>query len=175
MGRFLRPCMALMLALFARPGPHTGPAVTFPPARSVRDAHWYEPRPEDFRPYYDRDAANRGRQTWEQYWKWVRSFYAGNFFTRGWNDRASWLVENIRSEAERDRLRTELNAMGREIAADWAKDYDTRTIDSADLLTWGKMMEKARDRDDGMGAEIDRTLEAIRADHRRQIAAASSR
>jgi hypothetical protein len=175
MGRFIRPSLALMLALFARPGPHTGPAATFPPDERALDAHWYEPRPEDFRPHYDRDAANRGHQTWEDYWKWVRSFYAGNFFTKGWNVRASGLVEDVRSEAGRKRLRTELNALGREIASEWAKDYDTRTIDSADLLTWGKMMEKARERDDGTGAEIDRTIKAIRSDHRRKLGGASSR
>jgi hypothetical protein len=175
MRRFIRPAVALMLALFARPGPATGPAATFSPGERAFDARWYEPQPEDFRPHYDRDASNRGRQTWEQYWGWVQSFYAGNFFTKGWNNRASWLLENVRSEAGRKRLRTELNALGREIAAEWAKDYDTRTVDSADLLTWGKMMEKSRDRDDGTGAEIDRTIDAIRADHRRQVAGASAR
>jgi hypothetical protein len=175
MGRFIRPTLALLLALFARPGPSPGPAATYESVQQAPDEHWYAPRSEDFRPHYDRDAANRGRQTWEQYWGWVQSFYAGNFFTKGWNDRASWMVEDVRSEIARNRLRTELNAVGREICAEWAKDYDTRTIGSADLLTWGKMMEKARGRDDGTGAEIDRTIEAIRNDHWRKAGGRSSR
>ncbi len=175
MGRFIRPTLALVLALFARPGPSNGPAATYRPSELALDAHWYTPRAEDFRPDFDRDPANRARQSWEQYWGWVRSFYRGNFFTKGWNDRASWLVENVRSDIERKRLRTKLNALGREICAEWAKDYDARTIGSADLLTWGKMMEKARDRDDGRGAEIDRSVEAIRKDHRRKAGGNSSR
>jgi hypothetical protein len=175
MGRLIRPTVALLLALFARPGPATGPAATCGPEGPPLDAHWYAPLSEDFRPHYDRDAANRSKQTWEQYWGWVQSFYAGNLFAKGWTDRATWLVEHVRPDVERTRLRTKLNTLGREICAEWAKDYDTRTIDSADLLTWGKMMEKSRDRDDGTGAEIDRTLDAIRNDHRRKFRDVSSR
>jgi hypothetical protein len=167
--------LALLLALFARPGPSTGPAATGAPDELVLDAHWYTPLPEDFRPHYDLDAANQRKQTWEQYWRWVKSFYAGNFFTKGWNDRASWVVEGVRPDFERMRLRTKLNALGREICAEWAKDYDTRTVDSADLLTWGRMMETARDRDDGSGAEIGRTVEAIRSHHQRKAGGRSSR
>lgn len=175
MGRFLRPTLALMLALFARPGPPAGPAATYAPGESTLDAHWYTPRSEDFRPHYERDAANRRRQTWEQYWDWVKSFYQGNFFAKGWNGRAGWMVDDVRSDVARKRLCTKLNALGREICVEWAKDYDTRRVDSADLVTWGKMMEKARERDDGTGAEIDRTIEAIRDDHRRKAGARSSR
>jgi hypothetical protein len=175
MGRFIRPTLALLLALFARPGPSSGPAATYGAGEPALDAHWYAPLSEDFRPHYDRDAANRGKQTWEEYWRWVKSFYAGNFFTKGWSDRASSMVDDVRSEIERKRLRTKLNAVGRDICAEWAKDYDTRTIDSADLLTWGKMMERAKERDDGTGAEIDRTIEAIRNDHRRKSGGRSPR
>jgi hypothetical protein len=175
MGRFIRPALALLLALFARPGPSTGPAATCAPEELVLDAHWYAPLSEDFRPHYDRDLANREKQTWEQYWGWVKSFYTGNFFTKGWSDRVSWVVDGVRSEAERMRLRTKINALGRDICAEWAKDYDTRTIDSADLLTWGRMMEQAHDRDDGSGAEIDRTIEAIRSHHQRKVGGRSSR
>jgi hypothetical protein len=175
MARFIRPSLALLLALFARPGPSPGPAATSTRGEPPMDAHWYAPLPADFRPHYQRDAANRSKQTWEQYWGWVKSFYAGNFFTQGWTDRATGLVEHVRPDVERSRLRTKLNTLGREICVEWAKDYDTRTIDSADLLAWGKMMEKARDRDDGTGAEIDRTLDAIRQDHRRKFRDVSSR
>jgi len=169
MGRFIRPALALGLALFMRPGPVSGPAATTPPLETQADDRWYEPRAEDFRPHYDRDVANGGKQTWGQYWGWVKSFYEGNFFTKGWNTRARWLVEGVRSEGERKRLRTRLNALGREICAEWAKDYDVRKVGSADLLTWGKLLEKARAGDDGTGAAIHRAIDAA-DEHRRRKA-----
>lgn len=179
MGRFVRPALALVLALFMRPGPAPRPAsASMPPTPGPDsppappdpqgDAAWYEPRAEDFRPSYDRDLASGGRQTWEQYWGWVRLFYAGNLFAKGWNDRARWLVAEVRSESERKRLRARLNALGRAICAEWARDYEIRKVGSADLLSWGKMMEKARAADEGTGAAIHRALDEIRERHRRK-------
>jgi hypothetical protein len=172
MGRIIRPVTALLLALFMRPGPAAGPAAPDRPVQRAGDAEWYAPRAEDFRPLYDRDAANRAKQPWEQYWMWVKSFYEGTFFAQGWSDRARWLVEDVRSDVERTRLRTQLNVLGREICAEWSKDYDDRKVGSADLLTWGKMLEKAKAGDDGTGAELHRTIEEIRKDHRRKAGGA---
>ena len=169
MGRLIRPLLAIVLALFMRPGAPPDPAAAPPPSGPREDEHWYAPQAEDFRAHYDRDVANRGKQTWEQYWGWVRSFYEGNFFAKGWSARARWLVEGVRSDAERRRLRAKLNAIGREIGAEWAKDSDLRKIGSADLLSWGKMMEKARADDDGTGAVIHRTIEAICDEYRRKV------
>lgn len=169
MGRFIRPALALLMALFMRPGPAPSPAAATPPVESQGDESWYEPQPEDFRPPYDRDLANGGKQTWEQYWGWVHSFYEGNFFTKGWNERARWLVQAVRSDAERTRLRARLNALGRDICAEWSKDYDVRKVGSADLLTWGKMLEKARQGDDGTGAALHHALDEINAHHRRKV------
>ncbi len=175
MGRFLRPILALSLALFARPGPATGPAATYAIDAPALDADWYSPLAEDFRPHYERDPANGQKQTWEQYWGWVESFYRGNLLARGWSDRARLAGGERPLGGRAPRLRSRLNALGREIGAEWAKDYDTRRIGSAELLAWGKMMEKARDRDDGSGGEIHRTLEAIGAEHHRKVRGVSAR
>ncbi len=130
-------------------GAYPGPAATAPPVEPPADESWYEPRAEDFQPPTIATLANGGKQTWDQYWGWVKSFYQGNFFAKGWSDRARWLVEGVRSEGERKWLRTKLNAVGREICAEWSKDYDVRKVGSADLLAWGKMLEKAKGGDDG--------------------------
>jgi hypothetical protein len=177
MGRFIRPTLALVLALFMRPGPVPGPAATSPSVEPQWDESWYVPQVEDFQPSYDRDVANGGKQTWEQYWGWVKSFYEGNLFTKGWNARARWLVEGVRLEGEQKRLRTRLNALGRDICAEWSKDYDVRKIGSGDLLTWGKMLEKAKARDQGDGAELRGAIDAVCADQGRKIGsgAASAR
>jgi hypothetical protein len=173
MGRIIRPITALLLALFTQPVPVSGPAAPYRPVQPAGDAAWYAPRAEDFRPLYNRDAANRAKQPWEQHWTWVKSFYEGNLFAKGWSERGRWLVEDVRSDAERMRLRTRLNALGREICAEWAKDNDIRKVNSADLLTWGKIMEKAKARDDGSGAELDRMIEEIGKVHRGKAAGGS--
>ena len=174
MGRFICPTLALVLALFVRPVPAPGPAATSPPDEIREDESWYVPQPKDFRPAYDRDIANGGKQTWEQYWGWVKSFYEGNLFTKGWNARARWLVEGVRLEDEQKRLRTRLNALGRDICAEWSKDYNVRKIGSGDLLTWGKMLEKARAGDRGDGAELRRAIDAVRADQGRKVGSGAS-
>jgi len=174
MGRFICPTLALVLALFMRPVPAPGPAATSPPDEIREDESWYVPQPKDFRPAYDRDIANGGKQTWEQYWGWVKSFYEGNLFTKGWNARARWLVEGVRLEDEQKRLRTRLNALGRDICAEWSKDYNVRKIGSGDLLTWGKMLEKARAGDRGDGAELRRAIDAVRADQGRKVGSGAS-
>lgn len=170
MGRFLRPLFAVMLALFARPGPVAGPASPVPLARPAEDAGWYSPIVDDFRACYDHDPSNATRQTWEQYWGWVRLFYDGNLFSQGWSQRARWLIEGVRSEVERNRLRTRLNLLGRQIGAEWAKDYDVRRVTSAHLLSWGKRLEQARERDIGDGAAFHHTIDDIDRERMRHLA-----
>jgi hypothetical protein len=174
MGRIIRPVAALLLALFMRPAPVAGPSAPSRPAGPQGDTEWYAPRAEDFRPYYDRDVANRAKQPWMQHWTWVRSFYEGNLFSKGWSDRARWVVEGVRSDVVRMRLRTRLNALGREICSEWAKDYDVRKVNSGDLVAWGKMLEKAKAGDDGTGAELDRMIDELAEIHRRKAAGGSS-
>ncbi len=156
----------MVLALFARPGPGSRPISPAPPVTAAEDAGWYSPRAEDFRAPFDRDPINAGRQTWDEYWGWIKAFYAGNLLSKGWTDRARWLLDDVKSAAERDRLRARLNVLGREIGAEWAKDYDVRKLSSADLLTWGKMLEQAREDDAGDGAAFQRAIDAIDRDRR---------
>src|SRR4051794_5811718 len=55
------------------------------------------PSPEDYREEYDRDATNQKKQTWTQYWGWVKSFHEGSFFVSGWTDRAKNLVVGVKA------------------------------------------------------------------------------
>ncbi len=158
----------LILSLTIRLGPGPLPSVSPGVGASERDEPWYTPIPEDFRPLYDQDTANLKKQTWDQYWTWVKVFYEGNFLSDGWTERSKSLVTVITSDAEVKRLRTALNALGREIGAEWSKDYAVRKVSSADLLAWGKTLEKAQARDDGSGVEIRRTIDSIRAVHRKK-------
>jgi hypothetical protein len=175
MGRVVRPALTLLLALFIGPGPMPSLVAPSVPVEPPADETWYVPVADDFRPHFDRDFANGGKQSWAQYWGWVQSFYQGNLFAKGWSDRAVWLLEGVRSDVERKRLRAKINAAGRDISAEWAKDYNRRKVGTADLLTWGKMLEQARDGDDGSGAEIHRAIDAIREHLQRKVGGVSSR
>ncbi|MGP0068596.1 MAG: hypothetical protein ACLQGP_33975 [Isosphaeraceae bacterium] len=159
----------LILALTIRPGPD-GALVT-PSVANEPEAEepWYAPESEHFRPSYDQDAANRSKQTWSQYWSWVKVFYEGNILSQGWTDRSRGLVAELESGSEQKKLRAMLNAVGREIALEWAKDYNLRKISTANLLNWGKRLENAKAQGEGSGAELRRVIDAIRAEYRRKM------
>ncbi len=160
----------LLLGLTIRLGPATVPAVSNSASEPDRDERWYTPMLEDFRPLYDRDTTNRQKQTWEQYWSWVKVFYEGNLISAGWTERSKGLVAVVSSDSEQKKLRSTINAVGREIGAEWSKDYAVRKVSSADLLTWGKLLEKARAKDNGSGGELRRAIESIRAAYRKNQA-----
>ena len=61
-----------------------------------------------------------------------------------------------------------LNSVGKEIACEWAKDYNVRKVSSADLLTWGKSLEQAKAKDDGTGVELRRVIEDIRVQYKKK-------
>jgi hypothetical protein len=170
MRRIFSLVAAALLAIPMRPAPGTGPPTPAAGSAEVTpDEPWYAPDPADFRPIYDRDAANRGKQTWDQYWTWVQSFYRGNYFALGWTGQAQRLERVVKSRPEQRRLRAQLNALGRDICGEWAKDYNIRRVNSADLLGWGRMLEKAKGRDDGRGVELGRAIDSIREEYRRKL------
>jgi hypothetical protein len=165
---FLLSMGTLFLALTIRPSPEAAPVA--PRVANAPDVEepWYSPAPEHFRPSYDQDAANRAKQTWSQYWGWVKVFYEGNMLSQGWTERSKGLLADLKSASDQKRLRAMLNAAGKEIALEWAKDYNIRKVSSADLLTWGKTLEKAKARDDGSGGEFHRVIDGIRHEYRRK-------
>ena len=165
---FLLSACTLFLALTIRPGP--GSALVSPSVRIEPELEepWYSPEPEHFRPHYELDVNNRQKQSWEQYWSWVRTFYEGNLMTHGWIGRSKGLIAEIRLSADQNKLRSLLNAAGKEIALEWSKDDRVRKVGTTDLLTWGKTLEKAKAQDDGSGQVLRRVIEQIRQEYRRK-------
>lgn len=100
-----------------------------------------------FRAAFEADAANRARQSWDEYRGWVERFYEGQRFppVPGWRKRAEELA---RAHPARGDLRAQLEATGRALAAEWAKDNAVRRVSTADLQAWAKRFEaSARDAD----------------------------
>ncbi len=166
---FFLSMITLLLALTIRPGPEGGlvtPSVANGPEA---EEPWYSPEAEHFRPSYDRDEPNRSKQSWDQYWKWVKVFYEGNFLSQGWTARSKGLATEVKSPSGQKKLRAMLNAVGKEIALEWAKDSDIRKVNTAELLTWGKTLENAKAKDDGTGGAFHHVIDEIRAECRRKL------
>jgi hypothetical protein len=132
------------------------------PARDVRyEKQLYTPSPDDFRPIYEKDKANKSRQDWDEYYSWVKTFYTGNILEAGWTKRAMSVLEALKSEEIRDQVRATLNELSRQIAAEWSKDNDVRKINNSDLTSLGSRLLRAKSKDDGSGGVIRRELDAI--------------
>jgi hypothetical protein len=124
-------------------------------------AEWYEPQETDFKPIYERDKANMTKQSWKDYWGWVKSFYSGNLLDSGWTKRGADLLVNIRKEETKLELRAKLNALGRSIAAEWSKANEGRKVDTSKLIAWGLRMKEAKSKDAGDGAHLKKEIESI--------------
>ena len=137
------------------------PTIETPPAAVVL---YSEPLPEDFRPEYDRDAANRAVQPWDDYWRWVQTYYRGNFLAGGWAVEARASFDRVADPTARRELIALLNDLGRLASREWAKDRGRRRITTDDVKAWGRRLDQARRDEDGTGASLVPALHAIRAE-----------
>lgn len=118
-----------------------------------------------FRAQYEADAANKGKQSWNDYWGWVKRFYEGQRFPpiQGWAKREEELA---RQHAARAEVKTALHSTGTLLASEWAKDNSVRRVSTSDLQTWGKRFgDAAKDAGSLVTAldEVRREVEARRA------------
>ena len=136
---------------------------------SVEATEFGAPSPAEYREEYDRDATNQKKQTWPQYWGWVKSFHEGSFFISGWTDRAKGLVVGIKPGPDRKKLVKEINEFGRDICREWAKDASVCKVGTAELTRWGKMVETAKEADAGDGEELAKAIAAIRKEYKKKL------
>jgi hypothetical protein len=130
-------------------------------AAPAKTEDWYEPQEDHFKLAYHDDPANKAKQPWREYWGWVKSFYAGNFLDSGWTKRCKDLVSAVQNEQKQSALRAKLNALGRCIAAEWAKSNSQGKVDSSKLMTWGARLLEAKNKDTGAGEVIQKEIELI--------------
>ncbi len=133
------------------------------------------PSQKEYREEYDRDTANQKKQSWDQYWGWVKSFHEGTFFVSGWTDRAKELVEGVKPGPERKKLVKEIKAFGKDLCKEWAKDSSICKIGTSELTRWGKMVEKAKKADAGDGEALARAISEIRKEYKKKVAPAESK
>jgi hypothetical protein len=116
-----------------------------------KEEGWYVPIEEDFRVEYNQDKANQKLQTWEQYWGWVQTFYAGNALSTGWERQSREGASVIKGKSTRNEFIRILNEQGKLIAKEWAKDRNVRKISTLDLLRWNGLIVRAERTEDGTG------------------------
>ncbi len=144
-----------------------------PAAGAERVLALYSPAKDDFRREYQRDLANGKLQTWDQYWEWVQTFYAGNLLSDGWTKRGDQSLAAVKSRESRQGLVERYNALGRILGGEWAKDYSVRKISTADLRRWHQVMNDAVRTEDGSGERIKQALDNIRAQAEKQLVPSS--
>ena len=133
---------------------------------------WYEPKEGDYRPEYNRDRANQPKQSFAEYYDWVKSFYSGKQkigflmvkVQPGWTEEGRNIVNAVVDDATKKKVRAALNSLGVLISREWAKDNGVRVINTDDLRSWGGRLKSAMRQDEGDGAVIGKEIEAIRAD-----------
>lgn len=111
-----------------------------------------------FKAQYERDAANKAKQPWKDYWSWVQTFYKGKSFppVAGWADREKDLL--AKAPAQRDAI----VRVGRALAAEWAKDNAVRKVATSDLQSWGKRFSDASKSADGLAAALTEVQEEMK-------------
>jgi hypothetical protein len=124
-----------------------------------------------FRAEYERDACNTRRQSFDEYWRWVRTFLlVGGSGTTGWLAQSASATAHVRDAAAAQRLGARSQELGKRIAAEWSKDSACRKIYSnpfqgrPNLLDWGRKLQRAASRDSGDGSEIAAALVSIEAE-----------
>lgn len=151
-------------------------------AVSAQADSWYRPDSAYFRSVYAQDLANRRVEPWDGhrgYWHWVEIFYGGYekrilgvsvIHEIGWTAAGEQMESRLCSDIARKRLRQALNSLGRQIAAEWAKDDSNSRIHDSDLRRWGGMTREAASRDDGSGQDILATIARIQAEVNQKLA-----
>ncbi|MBK9715794.1 MAG: hypothetical protein IPO81_31595 [Kouleothrix sp.] len=120
---------------------------------------------------YRRDSCNQRRQTFDEYWRWVKTYLiAGGSGFNGWMDQVEELAARVEDAAARARLREMLHRLGRTIAAEWSKDsacrkmYSTPWQGRPNLMDLGRRLQRAMASDRGDGATIELAVAELEAE-----------
>lgn len=91
---------------------------------------------------------------------WFKKFQEGTFGVKGWKARTREILKPFASP-EKETLQEELEELGEQIGREWAKDNDTRRIDTPMLQKWGKELVGVKEK----GADhLRREIEKVKAD-----------
>jgi hypothetical protein len=112
----------------------------------AKDPVWSDdlPRYAYFFNEYQRDSINTNVQTLEQYLAWVQRFYSGwELYPSGWNSIKGDLLLRIKDPALAGEVNNKMDDLGLSISREWAKNNDTRVINTRHVSIWGNALLKS--------------------------------
>ena len=164
-----RAMTALTLSITLLPGAFLTSAGLCRGQDPCEEKEFEAPSQQEYREEYDRDAINQKKQTWAQYWGWVKSFHEGSFFVSGWTDRAKELVVGVKPGPDRKKLVKEINEFGQrhlqgmgerlECLQDWHRRSDPL----------GQNGREGQETDAGDGEELAKAIAAIREEYKKKV------
>jgi len=113
-----------------------------------------------FKTKYKEDSDNQKKQSWDEYWNWIKRFYKGTFLTSGWFEERNNLLKNL-NENVQTKIKNRLDELGKSIAAEWAKDNNIRKIDTTNVKIWAKKLRGAKKNDRRDGKELGKAIYEI--------------
>ena len=109
----------------------------------IKTSSWPDTMPsnETFLANYQQDGVNANLQSLDEYLLWVKRFYQGwELYPNGWitlsDNVARKLQEPLLARAVKEKLRN----LGVVIAAEWAKNNETRRITTQQVSVWGNAL-----------------------------------
>lgn len=79
--------------------------------------------------------------------EWFTTFQEGTFYTQGWQEITTEILEKIPQESEKETLRESLDRLGIRIGCEWSKDNEVRKINTDMLETWGSLLQEVAEKD----------------------------
>jgi hypothetical protein len=113
---------------------------------STKDSMWPDdlPRYEYFLQEYQRDLVNTNTQNLDQYLTWVTRFYHGwELYPSGWNNIKHDLLLRIKDPQLAKDVNDKMDDLGLSISREWAKNNDTRVINTRHVSIWGNALLKS--------------------------------
>lgn len=93
---------------------------------------------------YQRDSINSKIQPLDQYLTWVERFYHGwELYPNGWNTIKQDLLQRITDQAFASEVAQKMDDLGLSISQEWAKNNDTRIINTRHVSIWGNALVKS--------------------------------
>ena len=117
------------------------------------------PEIEYFQQVYAADGVNNLLQTDAEYLNWVIKFYIGTeFLPLSWNEIETEVLRQI-SNDKKTHTRELLLHLGMLISQEWAKNNDSRIVNTSMLSMWGGVLQGAVDQN-----KIEQTIDLISRD-----------
>jgi hypothetical protein len=129
----------------------------------IKEAAWPEELPPRvyFMEQYQHDLANKHLENQDEYLIWITRFYQGwELYPNGWNNITKDVLLRQKNPQTADKIKANMSRLGILISGEWAKNNQTRLINTRHVSVWGNALLKSLDHDETLQV-IDRVAKDI--------------